>query len=82
MVTAYQITERQKQRKIKKLVWNMICSASDENISPLITEEYTQLDRLGWKFTNYKKEYEYISPFSIEDQIMFVLMIYYSLTTR
>jgi len=81
MVTAYQNTERQKQRKIKKLVWNMICSASDENISPLITEEYTQLDRLGWKFTNYKKEYEYISPFFLVDQIMFVLMIYYSLTT-
>lgn len=78
MVTSYQITERQKQRKIKKLVWEMICSASDKGINPYMTVEYELLNELGFMFLQYKQD-EWLSNMSIEEKIMFALFIYHSL---
>ena len=79
MVTSYQITEWQKQRKIKKLVWDMACSASDKRVSPFITKEYDYLIELGFMFLYYKQEFEWISYMTNEEQIMFTLFIYHSL---
>jgi hypothetical protein len=80
MVNAKQITELQKQRKIKKLVWDMICSATKLDINPYATEEYTKLTNLGWNFFPYKQDHrEWVSRMKQDERIMFTLFIYHSL---
>jgi hypothetical protein len=80
MVTAHQITEWQKQRKIKQLIWDMACSASELNVSPYMTKEYEELiGDFNWRFTEYKLFSEWVTTASKEEQIMFTFMIYYSL---
>ena len=68
-----------KQETIKQLIWDMACSASEQDISPFITEEYYILYNLGWRFSDYKLNYESITFSSITIQVMFTFLIYYSL---
>ncbi len=80
MVTAKQITEWNRNRKIKQLIWDMACSASELNVSPYMTKEYEELTgNFNWGFTEYKLPSEWITYAPKEEQIMFTFMIYYSL---
>lgn len=69
-----------KQKIIKQLIWNMACSASEQNANPFRTNEYKELyDDFDWKFMDYKNDNEWLAHMTNEEQIMFVFMIYYSL---
>lgn len=72
--------ERNRDRKIKQLIWDMACSASELNGSPYMTKEYEKLAlNFNWAFTEYKLPYEWLTNDPNEVQIMFTFMIYYSL---
>ena len=79
MVTAKQITEWNHNHKIKQLIWDMACSASELNVSPYMTKEYETLAKMRWKFTPYKNASDWITDAPKEEQIMFTFMIFYSL---
>ena len=76
---AKKLNTEDNKNEIKELIWEMICSASDQNINPFITKEYGQLVELGLMFASYKQDHERMARMTNEERIMFTLFIYHSL---